>query len=181
MDLIHLCDYSSDYFFTFLPGTDQPKESEVSLKISVLSAPFVPITFESNSYSKSLPEDASVGFPVFTVKASRSGSSKGIKYSIVGGNAENTFTINSDNGKVTLAKKMDYETIKLHKLIIRAILPSSDNKPDVTAEVTGDVVVTDVNDNKPRFLLYQSVTRIAIESYTPSATTIIQVHKLNNG
>ena len=136
------------------------------------------MTFESASYSKSLPEDASVSSTVFTVKASRSGSDTGIKYSIVGGNSDNTFTVNSDTGKITLAKELDYETKKSHKLIIRATFPSSNNVPEVTAEVAGEVVVTNVNDNKPRFLLYHSVTRIAIDSYTPSATTVLQVHKL---
>ena len=135
------------------------------------------MTFESASYSKSLPEDASVGSTVFTVKASRSGSDTGIKYSIVGGNSDNTFTINSNNGKITLGKGLDYEIKKRHKLIIRATFPSSNNVPDVTAEVAGEVVVTDVNDNKPRFLLYQSVTLIAVDSYTPSTTTVLQVHK----
>ena len=172
---------SSDIYAHFVSqsGTDQPKESEVSLKVSVLSVPFVPLTFESASYSKSLPEAASIGSTVvFTVKASRSGSHAGIKYSIVGGDPDNTFTIDSDNGKITLAKALDYETKKFYRLIIRATLPSSNNAPDVTAEVVGEVTVTDVNDNKPRFLLYQSVTQIAIESYTPSATTVIQVNKL---
>ena len=167
------------HFFSFL-GTGQPKESEVSLKISVLSALFVPVTFESASYTRSLPEDASTGSTVFTVKASRSGSDVGIKYFIVGGDSTNSFTIDTNSGKITLAKGLDYETTTSYKLVIRATLPSSNNVPDVTADITGEVKVTDVNDNSPRFLLYQSVTRIAIESYTPSATTIVQVHKFDN-
>ena len=161
-------------------GTDQPQESEVSLKISVLSALFVPMIFESASYSKFLPEDASTGSTVFTVKASHSGSDVGIKYSIVGGDSTNSFTIDTNSGKITLAKGLDYETTTSYKLIIRATLPSSNNVPDVTADITGEVKVTDVNDNSPRFLLYQSVTRIAIESYTPSATTVVQVRAFND-
>ena len=161
-------------------GTDQPKESEVSLKVSVISALFSPVAFESASYSKSLPEDASIGSTVFTVKASRSGSDAGIKYFIVGGDSTNNFRINSDNGKITLAKELDYETIKSYKLIIRATLPTSNTVPDVTADVSGEVTVRDVNDNSPRFLLYQFLARIAIESYTPSATTVVQVHTFND-
>ena len=138
---------------------------------------FVPVTFESASYSKSLPEDAPIGSTVFTVKASRSGSDVGIKYSLVGRGSTNNFKINPDSGTITLAQGLDYETITSYNLIIRATLPSSNNVPDVTADVSGDVTVTDVNDNSPRFLLYQSVVQIAIESYTPSATTVVQVHK----
>ena len=74
-----------------------------------------------------------------------------------------------------MAKALDFETKEDYKLIIRATFSSPGNVPDVTAEVTGEVTVTDVNDNKPRFLLYQSVTRIAIDSYTPSGTTVFQV------
>ena len=147
----------------------------MSLKISVLNVPFVPLAFEAASYSKILSEDASVSTSVFTVKASRSGSDIGIQYSIEGGNMDNTFTINSNSGQITLAKKLDYETTKLHKLIIRATLPSSDSNPDVTAEITGEVKVGDANDNKPRFLLYEQLTHLAIESYTPSGTRVFQV------
>ena len=155
----------------------EKKWNKVSVKVSVLSDPFSPVQFESSSYSKTLPEDASKGSTIFIVKASRSGSESGITYSIVGGDPHKTFKIDdSKSGNITLAKALDYESKKNYKLIIRATFSSPGNVPDVTAEVTGEVTVTDVNDNKPRFLLYKSVTRIAINSYTPSGTTVFQVH-----
>ena len=141
----------------------------------MLSVPFVPLAFEAASYFKTLAEDVAVSTAVFKVKASRSGGDTRIQYSIVGGNADNIFTIDSSNGQVTLAKKLDYETTKQHKLNIRATLPSSNSVPDLTAEVTGEVNVKDVNDNKPKFLLYSSLTQLAIDSYTPSGTTVLQV------
>ena len=148
----------------------------MTVKVSVLSDPFSPVQFESSSYSKTLPEDATKGSTIFIVKASRSGSESGITYSIVGGDPDKTFKIDDSNsGIITLAKALDFETKEDYKLIIRATFSSPGNVPDVTAEVTGEVTVTDVNDNKPRFLLYQSVTRIAIDSYTPSGTTVFQV------
>ena len=161
-------------------GTNPPQESEVSLKISVHSTPFVEVEFSSARYVKSLAEDASTGSSVFTITASYSGSVEGtLTYSIVGGDFDNTFDIDSSNGKVTLAKSLDYETVKKHKLIIRATFDFSDgNVQDIAAEVTGEVTVQDVNDNSPRFLLYSSPTRIAIESYTPSVTEIIKVNWL---
>ena len=155
----------------------EKKWNKVSVKVSVLSDPFSPVQFESSSYSKTLPEDASKGSTIFIVKASRSGSESGITYSIVGGDPGKTFKIDDSNrGNITLAKALDYESKKNYKLIIRATFSSPGNVPDVTAEVTGEVTVTDVNDNKPRFLLYKSVTRIAIDSYSPSGTTVFQVH-----
>ena len=151
----------------------------MSLKISVHSTPYTAVEFTSTSYLQSLAEDASIGSSVFTVTASRSGSNTGMKYSIVGGDFDSTFKIDSNNGKVTLAKSLDYETVTSYKLIIRATFKSSDGGvPDATAEIAGEVTVEDVNDNSPRFLLYGSITRIAIESYTPSATKVIQVNKL---
>ena len=155
----------------------EKKWNKVSVKVSVLSDPFSHVQFESSSYSKTLPEDATKGSTIFTVKASRSVSESGITYSIVGGDPGKTFKIDDSNrGNITLAKALDYESKRNYKLIIRATFSSPGNVPDVTAEVTGEVTVTDVNDNKPRFLLYKSVTRIAIDSYTPSGTTVFQVH-----
>lgn len=149
------------------------------LKISVHSTPFVAVEFNSPSYSASLPEDSPVDdSTVFTASASRPGS-RTLEYSIVGGNFDSTFKINSANGKVTLAKSLDYETVKSFKLIIRATFKFSDgSSPDVTAETEGVVTVIDTNDNSPRFLVYQSPTKIAIESYTPSGTEVIQVNIL---
>lgn len=164
-------------YFPSHTGTDPQQESEVSLKISVQRTPFVPVEFGSNSYLQSLTEDATVGASVFTVSASRSGSDSGtLTYSIVGGNLDNAFKIDTSSGKVTLAKNLDYETTKKYNLIIRATFDFSDgNIPDVAAEVTGQVTVQDVNDNSPRFLLYNRPTKIAIENYTPSATEVMKV------
>lgn len=151
------------------------------LKISVHSTPFVAVEFNSPSYRASLPEDSPVDdSTVFTASASLPGSEAGtLQYSIVGGNFDSTFKINSANGKVTLAKSLDYETVKSFKLIIRAIFKFSDvSSPDVTAETEGMVTITDINDNSPRFLVYQSPTKIAIEGYTPSATEVMQVNML---
>lgn len=151
------------------------------LKISVHSIPFVAVEFNSRIYRASLAEDSPVDdSTVFTVSASRPGSDAGrLEYSIVGGNFDSTFKINSRNGKVTLANSLDYETVKSFKLIIRATFTFSDgSSPDVTAETEGVVTVKDTNDNSPRFLVYQSPTRITIESYTPSATDVWQVNEL---
>ena len=150
------------------------------LIISAHGTPFVAVQFSSSSYLTSLAEDAAVDSSVFTVTASRPGSDAGtLKYSIVGGDSDSTFKINSDNGKVTLAKSLDYETVKSYKLIIRATFEFSDGSaPDVTAEVAGEVTVEDTNDNSPRFLVYESPIKIAIESYTPSFTNVLQVSKL---
>lgn len=164
-------------YFPSHTDTDPQQESDVSLKISVHRTPFVPVEFSSNSYLQSLTEDATVGASVFTVSASRSGSDSGtLTYSIVGGNLDNAFKIDTSSGKVTLAKNLDYETTKKYNLIIRATFDFSDgNIPDIAAEVTGQVTVQDVNDNSPRFLLYNRPTKIAIESYTPSATEVMKV------
>ena len=167
-----------NFFHFSYPGNNQLKESEVPLKISVHSTPFVAVEFNSRSYRTSLAEDSSVGSAVFTVSASRPGSDAGtLKYFIVGGDFDSTFNINSDNGKVTLAKSLDYEAVKSYKLIIRSTFKDSDGStPDVTAEVAGEVIVQDTNDKSPRFLVYQSPAKIAIDSYTPSGTDVMQVN-----
>ena len=157
-------------------ATEQPKDSEVSLKISVYNILQAPVKFSRGSFFKSLPEDVPVGSSVFRAVATRSGSDTGIEYSIIGGNFEHAFKINSNSGAVSLAKTLDNESTQNYRLIIRATFKFSDGStPDATAEVIGQVAVQDVNDNTPKFLLYSDPTQLAVESYTLSGTTVMTV------
>jgi len=43
-----------------------------------------------------------------------------VRYAIIGGNTQGQFSIDSQNGEVSLVKSLDYETMRSYRLMIRA-------------------------------------------------------------
>ncbi|KAH9503770.1 hypothetical protein Btru_066586 [Bulinus truncatus] len=102
----------------------------------------------TNQSSKNLSEDLLPGSFVIKVQANDKdiGKNAELTYSIVGGNTENKFRIDTVTGTINLESYLDYETTQLYKLVITAIDRGS---PSLTGSMTLTVTVTDVNDNPP--------------------------------
>lgn len=49
------------------------------------------------------------------------GVNSALRYSIIGGNTQNSFSIDSLTGEVSLTKGLDYETARSYRLNVRAI------------------------------------------------------------
>ncbi|XP_061073753.1 protocadherin Fat 4 [Conger conger] len=92
-----------------------------------------------------------------------------VQYSILSGNADNTFTIDSDTGILGTVKSLDREKISDYNLTIQAADEENDVNTD-TAVVL--VVVLDVNDNAPRF---SQIFFTEIPEDTPVGFTAIQI------
>jgi len=43
-----------------------------------------------------------------------------VRYAIIGGNTQGQFSIDSQNGEVSLVKPLDYEAMRSYRLMIRA-------------------------------------------------------------
>lgn len=43
-----------------------------------------------------------------------------VRYAIIGGNTQGQFSIDSQNGEVSLVKSLDYEAMRSYRLMIRA-------------------------------------------------------------
>lgn len=65
--------------------------------------------FSKDVYRATLPEDSRVDVSVVRLSASDVDLGQKVTYSVVGGNEENTFHLNSDTGLLTLRMKLDYE------------------------------------------------------------------------
>lgn len=48
------------------------------------------------------------------------GQNAALRYAIIGGNTQGQFSIDSQNGEITLVKPLDYESIRSYRLVIRA-------------------------------------------------------------
>lgn len=104
--------------------------------------------FASSSVTKSVLEDAEVGFNVTAVPATDkdSGFNKEIRYSLRGG--EGSFSIDPVSGMVSLAGALDRETKAEYSLLVVA---EDQGRPARSATATLTVQVSDINDNAPKF------------------------------
>uniref|UniRef100_A0A8C3V4R9 FAT atypical cadherin 1 n=1 Tax=Catharus ustulatus TaxID=91951 RepID=A0A8C3V4R9_CATUS len=118
-----------------------------------------PPVFTEQSYIATLSEASVVGTFVAQVSATDadSGTNRGISYHLVEDNSESHdyFHIDSSTGLILTARTLDYEQIKQHKLLIRAI---DGGMLPLSSDIIVTVDVTDLNDNPPLFsqLLYEA-------------------------
>lgn len=98
------------------------------------------------------------------------GMNAAIRYAIIGGNLQNTFSIDSQSGDVSLVKPLDYENTKHYRIVVRAQdggLPARSNTTQLM------VHVKDTNDNPPRF--YTSLFQEAVSESVPVGYSILRV------
>ncbi|XP_039469766.1 protocadherin Fat 4 [Oreochromis aureus] len=126
--------------------------------------------FSSSSVTKSVLEDAEVGFNVTAVPATDkdSGFNKEIRYSLRGG--EGSFSIDPVSGMVSLAGALDRETKAEYSLLVVA---EDQGRPARSATATLTVQVSDINDNAPKFSVAEyQVEILETESVGASLLTL---------
>ena len=125
-------------------ATDQGtpnRKSAVSVTVSVHTLSYIPPRFRRPVYRKVVHENFKTGVALLTVSAKRSmglGSSieDSIEYFIVGGDPLNQFSVGTRSGVLTLKKQLDYERVKQHVLVVRAVQNGlSVATPSLPAEV----------------------------------------------
>merc|ERR1719376_116311 len=143
-------DYESDkksYSFKIqaVDSTDSVL-SEADITINLLDSNDNSPVFVSSPVVFSVSEDASVGVLVGTLLATDadSGTNKNIAYSL---NDENEFFEVLPTGEVLVKSELDRETRDLHYLTFTA----TDGGGKVTS-TTGEITVTDTNDNSPTWI-----------------------------
>lgn len=99
--------------------------------------------FAPVNYDVKVPDGSQSNTYVTTVTATDqdSGINGMIMYSIVGGNTDDTFTIDPNTGKITLTKAVDAATIMMYTLTVRATdkgvkRSSMSSSPDAMVKVT---------------------------------------------
>lgn len=102
-----------------------------------------PPEFLLNIYEASISEGAAVGSKVVAVKAVDKDvrpQNNQFSYSIIGGNANQAFKVDPQNGNIETARKLDRETVPQYNLIVGAIdtgLPPQTGTTSVNIIVTG--------------------------------------------
>ncbi|KAH8372765.1 hypothetical protein KR009_004527 [Drosophila setifemur] len=123
--------------------------------------------FQQTRYlADKLLEDANTNFEVIEVKAEDEDNASQILYSIESGNVDDAFKIGLKTGKITVNKRLDYETITEYELKVRAFDGIYD---DYTTVV---IKIADVNDNPPVFKQDYSITILEETVYDNCILTV---------
>lgn len=105
-----------------------------------------PPEFLRKSYDGNVSEGAQIGTKVVVVKAVDKDvrpQNNQFSYSIIGGNLQQSFKIDPQNGQIETARKLDRETISGYNLIIGAIdtgIPAETGTTLVNIQITGKVL-----------------------------------------
>ena len=124
-------------------------------------------------YSLELPENPSIGLPVFQVMAldNDTGIFGDIIYSFISGNELGIFDINPTTGMITVTNSVDREVESLYTLEVLAqnTIPSDDRTGSLplSAMTTLRITVLDANDNEPS-LTPREITRFISDSNSSS-------------
>ncbi|ODM96856.1 Protocadherin-like wing polarity protein stan [Orchesella cincta] len=126
------------------------------------------------SYNVSVPENLdATNYPVIsTVSATDAdeGVNAALRYSIIGGNNQNHFSIDSLTGEVSLIKTLDYEATRSFRLNIRAIDNGNPTRSNNTQLV---INVIDENDNAPKF--YSQIFQETVQENLPISSSVLRI------
>ncbi|KAL4624338.1 cadherin-22 [Arapaima gigas] len=134
--------------------TDRPLEPESEFVIKVQDINDSEPKFLEGPYIGSVPELSPIGTSVMKVTASDAddptyGSSARVVYSVLDG--EKFFTVDSQTGVIrTAVADLDRETQDRYELVVKAT-DMAGQMGGLSGSTTVTIVITDVNDNPPRF------------------------------
>ncbi|XP_069045127.1 cadherin-23 [Lepisosteus oculatus] len=151
-----------------------PRSSTSTLTITVLDMNDETPTFFPSVYNITLLENVARDYMVTRLSCTDNdtGLNAELSYFITGGNQDGKFSVGFRDGVVRTVVSLDRETQAFYSLIIEAI----DNGPAGgrrTGTATVNVVVQDVNDNRPIFL--QNSYETSVLETIPQGTSIVQV------
>ncbi|KAM4807713.1 protocadherin Fat 4-like [Rhinophrynus dorsalis] len=131
-------------------GLPKPLKDQATVQIYIKDINDNHPKFSKSLYQASISELAANMTPVLRVSSSDvdEGNNGLISYSVVKGNEEKHFSIDSGTGQVTLVGRLDHEATSSYSLIIQAV--DSGTVP-LSSTCTLSIDVLDENDNTPSF------------------------------
>ncbi len=150
-----------------------PRQSVIPVSIRIVPPETSIPKFAEPSLWLELPEDLAVGSEMDIFQTE---NEQPVIYSLVGGNTpesnkDDVFAIDSSTGKLTLTKRLDYETIKLYQLAVQ--VRDAEYSMEIVSILDVSIHLKDVNDNSPQFESYPYQSYI-VENL-PKGTSVVQV------
>ncbi|CAN8002126.1 unnamed protein product, partial [Ixodes hexagonus] len=155
------------------PVTDR-KSASTTVEITVLDENDNYPQFSERSYSVKVSEDVNwLNHPeVARVRAvdADQGANAALRYSLIGGNTQGHFAMDSLTGSVTILSPLDYETARSYRLVVRVQDGGTPSRSNTTQLL---VNVLDINDNDPKF--YTSLFHETVPENVPVGHSIVRV------
>ncbi|XP_068675919.1 protocadherin Fat 4-like [Montipora foliosa] len=125
-----------------------PRHNTTVVEIEITDSNDNSPVFRNTTYEADLIEHSSIGALALTVEAKDTDldSNSLISYTIVSGNLQNAFTINSSTGEIKVNKDIDREQIQQFVLGVQA---KDGGSPALQKTVQVTINIVDVNDNPP--------------------------------
>ena len=116
-------------------------------------------------------EGISIGSQVTSLSATDAdeGSNAEVHFSIMSGNENGTFELNSKNGILSTIRSLDRETTPKYNLVIRA---SDLGAPSQFTDKVLEIIVLDINDNTPTFSQASYTTQVPENYLEPNVITV---------
>lgn len=141
------------YFeFNFFKATDDDGKGQtttVPLRITLTDSNDNPPVFSQAIYRAYINEGSVKFEPELFVEANDADKTSHVTYSIISGNDEELFSIDSKTGKIKVANNKGLEIRNDTDNVIALTVMASDGKYTSTAMV--NITILDVNDNYPMF------------------------------
>lgn len=139
-----------EYNFGVIAKDEDDLQSTTKVKVMVKDVNDNQPFFKPDFYHRSILENVTIGSQVVQLQAydNDTGWNARISYEITSGNKENTFSLDKNNGLITLRKNLDREKLDKYLLKFRAI--DNGGRTSLTL-ATVEIMVQDVNDDPPVF------------------------------
>ncbi|RWS15474.1 hypothetical protein B4U79_12965 [Dinothrombium tinctorium] len=150
------------------------KHTQTTVEITVIDDNDNYPQFSNRSYTASVPEDVNwINRPVIAKISAfdlDEGMNAALRYSIIGGNTQGHFQIDSITGEISVISQLDYEMARNYRLIVRVQDAGSPPRSNTTQLL---INVEDVNDNDPKF--YSTLFQESVVENTPQGQSILRV------
>lgn len=146
---------------------NNPQSSAITVKIEIVDVNDNPPKWPQDPVIIHVSEVTDVGAYVYNFSANDadSGSNGELRYNLVKHiPASRKFVLDSLTGTLTLASNLDYEGVHEYILVVTATDQAANVSERLSTSVTVRVLVTDFNDNSPKFVVPTTATAFISET-----------------
>ncbi|KAI8521628.1 hypothetical protein Bbelb_013820 [Branchiostoma belcheri] len=164
-------------------ATDNPggsesnqREKSVEVTITLLDVNDEAPTFSQKLYTEYIQEDVVGGTSIITLQAvdrDSAGPNSQIEYTIVDGNADGVFTIDSDTGEMETVKPPGLAPGQDFNI---TVLAADKGSPIMSSTTIVRVKILDTNDNPPIFVYPSANATIKVLENEPVGTFVVRLH-----
>ena len=168
----------TEYAVTITAANPDGVSSNHSIRILVVDENDNSPVFSMDPYIAEVTENSANGVPVVMVLATDadSGMFGEVRYSIVSGNIDDVFSINSSSGAILVNGSIDRETLDNYVLVVSATDLGTSKKRQTASRMSTASVrirVLDENDNRPIFQQPQYSLSVREDTSTGNILTLI--------